>query len=374
MTDRIRAEHPELGLLRPVREWEERELCAVAADGPVVLVDVSPYGSHALLVTESSVDAVPLPGLDPATTAARRRTFEEALVRLETPGVSRRQSQRAQQDVRETLGWLWQTVTGPVLDRLPAATRVWWSPGGRLGTLPLHAAQPDGAPGALDRVVSSYTPTLRALDHARRRLARPAGRGTLVVSVAQAAGQSPLPGAHHEAEQLARDLPGVTLLADARATHSAVVAALHDHAHVHFACHALGDTERPSGSRLVLHDHLQHPLTVRDLARLRLPSVRLAYLSACDTLRTSPELADEAVHIVSAFQIAGFPHVVGSLWHVDDVIGAEVARGVYAALDAGDATLDVARTAEALHQAVRALRDTYPRTPSLWACQVHAGP
>ncbi|MFJ8085564.1 CHAT domain-containing protein [Streptomyces sp. NPDC096205] len=241
-------------------------------------------------------------------------------------------------------------------------------------TLPLHAAQPDGAPGALDRVVSSYTPTLRALDHARRRLARPAGRGSLVVSVAQAAGQSPLPGAHREAEQLAGALPGVTLLADARATHSAVVATLHDNAHVHFACHALGAPDRPSGSRLVLHDHLQHPLTVRDLARLRLPSVRLAYLSACDTLRTSPELADEAVHIVSAFQIAGFPHVVGSLWHVDDVIGAEVARGVYAALDAGDGTLDVARTAEALHQAVRALRDAYPRTPSLWACQAHAGP
>ncbi|WP_327686632.1 hypothetical protein [Streptomyces sp. NBC_00467] len=46
---------------------------------------------------------------------------------------------------------------------------------------------------------------------------------------------------------------------------------------------------------------------MRHLARLRLPSVRLAYLSACDTLRTSPELADEAVHIVSVLQIAGFP-------------------------------------------------------------------
>ncbi|MFJ5775316.1 CHAT domain-containing protein [Streptomyces sp. NPDC093094] len=374
VTDRIRAEHPGLGLLRPVRDREESELRAAAADGPVVLVDVSPHGSHALVVTETSVDAVPLPGLDPEATAARRRTFEDALVRLRTPGISRRQSQRAQQDVRQTLGWLWQAVTGPVLDRLPAATRVWWSPGGLLGTLPLHAAGPDGAPGALDRVVSSYTPTLRALHHARRRLSRPAGRGTLVVSVAQAAGQAPLPGARREADRLTRVLPGASLLADSSATHSAVVAALHRNAHVHFACHALGDLERPSGSRLVLHDHLERPLTVRDLARLRLPSVRLAYLSACDTLRTSPELADEAVHIVSAFQMAGFPHVIGSLWHVDDVIGAEVAHGVYAALDTGDGTLDVTRTAEALHHAVRALRDTYPRTPSLWACQVHAGP
>ncbi|MFI8090201.1 CHAT domain-containing protein [Streptomyces sp. NPDC086080] len=375
LTDRIRAEHPELGMLRPVRDWDERELRATAAAGPVVLVNVSPHGSDALVVTGHSIDAVPLPGLDPRTTTMRRQTLQDALLRIETPGTSRKQSQRAQQDVRETLAWLWQTATGPVLDHLPGATRVWWSPGGLLGTLPLHAAAPaDGAPGALDRVVSSYTPTLRALHHARRRAARPAGTGTLVVSVERATGQAPLPGARREAEHLARTLPGAALLADTSATHSAVVSALHRHAHAHFACHALGDLEHPSGSRLVLHDHTEHPLTVRDLARLRLPSVRLAYLSACATLRTSPELADEAVHIVSAFQMAGFPHVVGSLWHVDDVIAAEVALSVYETLDTGDGTLDVARTAEALHRAVRTLRDTYPGTPSLWACQVHAGP
>ncbi|MEV5551802.1 CHAT domain-containing protein [Streptomyces sp. NPDC052309] len=382
LTSRIRAEHPGLGLLRPVREWDERELRATAAAGPVVLVNVSPYGSHALVVTERSVDAVPLPGLDPGTTAARRRTFEEALVRIEAPGTPRKQSQRAQQVVRSTLAWLWQAVTGPVLDHLgvPAAPagpwpRLWWSPGGALGTLPLHAAAPaDGTPGALDRVVSSYTPTLRALHHARKRAARPAGTGTLVVSVAEAAGAAPLPGARRESEHLAALLPGAAVLADASATRSAVVSALPRHAYAHFACHALSDLERPSDSRLILDDHTAHPLTVRDLARLRLPSARLAYLSACDTLRSSPELADEAVHIVSAFQMAGFPHVVGSLWHVVDAIGAETARNVYAALHTGDGALEVSRTARALHATVRALRDTYPDTPSLWACQVHAGP
>ncbi|WP_328907864.1 CHAT domain-containing protein [Streptomyces sp. NBC_00234] len=382
LTARIRAEHPGLGLLRPVREWDERELRATAEAGPVVLVNVSPYGSDALVVTGRSIEAVPLPGLDPRTTATRRRTFEDALVRIEAPGTSRKQSHRAQQVVRETLAWLWQAVTGPVLDhlRLPAAPngplpRIWLSPGGALGTLPLHAAAPaEGVPGALDRVVASYTPTLRALHHARQRVARPAGAGTLLVSVAQADGQAPLPGARREADHLAQLLPDAALLADTAATHAAVVSALPRCAYAHFACHAFGDLERPSASRLVLHDHTERPLTVRDLARLRLPSARLAYLSACDTLRTSPELADEAVHIVSALQIAGFPHVVGSLWHVDDTIGAVVAQGVYEALSTGGGALDVERTAEALHATVRKLRDTYPRTPSLWACQVHAGP
>ncbi|WP_354392110.1 CHAT domain-containing protein [Streptomyces atratus] len=246
-----------------------------------------------------------------------------------------------------------------------------------MGTLPAHAAAPadtDAVHGALDRVVSSYTPTLRALHHARRRAARAAGGGTLVVSVAEAAGQAALPGARSEAEHLARLLPGAELLADAAATHSAVLSALHRHAYAHFACHALGDLERASGSRLVLHDHTERPLTVRELARLRLPSVRLAYLSSCDTLLTSPELADEAVHIVSAFQMAGFPHAVGSLWHVDDMIGREVVLGVYDALDRGDGTLDVARTAEATARPRTDPARHLSQTPSRWACQVPAGP
>ncbi|MEU3660241.1 CHAT domain-containing protein [Streptomyces sp. NPDC032940] len=382
LTRRIRAEHPGLGLLRPVREWDESELRATAAAGPVVLVNVSPHGSDALVVTGRSVDAVPLPGLDPRTTAEHREAFEEALVRIEAPGTAPRHALRAQQTVRDALDWLWRTVTGPVLDHLglparPAGPwpRVWWSPGGALGTLPVHAAAPaDGGPGALDRVTSSYTPTLRALHHARQRVARTTGGTTLVVGVARAAGAAPLPGARRESEHLAGLLPGAAVLADAAATHAAVVSALPRHAHAHFACHALSDLERPSESRLVLHDHTGRPLTVRDLARLRLPSARLAYLSACGTLRSSPDLADEAVHIVSALQMAGFPHVVGSLWHVVDAIGAEVARGVYEELHTGDGALDVSRTAGALHTAVRALRDLYPVTPSLWACQVHAGP
>ncbi|WP_151480330.1 CHAT domain-containing protein [Streptomyces albicerus] len=382
LTSTIRAEHPELQLFRPVREWAESELRATACDGPVVLVNVSEFGSDALVVTASAIEAVPLPGLTPPEVARYEKAFQDAVRRLDDPRTTTKESLRAQEEVRDTLAWLWRQVTGPVLDHLGIRhdphgpwPRLWWSPGGTLSSLPLHAASPaDGSPGALDRAVSSYTPTLRALHHARDLSTRPAGTGTLVVAVTEADGLPPLPAARAEAEQLGRLLPTATVLSGESATHTAVVSALSRHAYAHFACHAQGDLQRPSGNRLVLHDHAERPLTVRDLARLRLPSVRLAYLSACDTLRTTPELADEAVHIVSAFQMAGFPHVVGSLWHVDDTIGARVAEDVYGALHTGNGRLDVARTAEALHTTVRALRGTYPATPSLWACQVHAGP
>lgn len=90
------------------------------------------------------------------------------------------------------LEWLWDHITGPILSHLgycashPAAwPRVWWCPTGPLTLLPLHAAGHHGTGDAVyDRVVSSYTTTLRA--HARACAAEPAPperEGMLIVSV-----------------------------------------------------------------------------------------------------------------------------------------------------------------------------------------------
>ncbi|MEU0687412.1 CHAT domain-containing protein [Streptomyces uncialis] len=394
---RIRTEHPGLGLFRPVREWDDAELRATAARGPVVLLYVPPppelpgTDSHApaggaLIVTADRVDSLPLPGLTARDAGTLTARFQEALALLATPDCPRKRALEAQAAVRDTLDWLWTTVTGPVLGHLGLTAepppgqdppRIWWSPGGPLGALPLHAAAPGGTgSGALDRVVSSYTPTLRALRHARaRERGRPAAAGRpLIVSVPEAEGLPPLPGACGEARLLTELLGDVTVLDGAAATKAAVQRHLTDHPYAHFACHVVSDPLRPSLTRLALHGPAPASPTVRDLARLRLPDARLAYLSACDTLRTSPELADESVHVVSAFQMAGFPHVVGSLWSVDDTVAARTAQAVYERLTAAGGPPAVGGTARALHHAVRALRADYPLTPSLWACQVHAGP
>ncbi|WP_039947459.1 CHAT domain-containing protein [Streptomyces sp. NRRL S-118] len=385
LLEEIRSRHPELRLFRPVREWDVSELRAGAEAGPVVLIAVSAYGSCALVITISAIEAVPLHRATPEAAAERNAVFQDALALLGAPDCTHRQALRAQAVVRDVLAWLWSAVTGPVLRHLglhrppapgAARPRLWWSAGSSLGALPLHAAAPDdGSPGALDLVVSSYVPTLRALRHARARVAAPAPEdtGLLIVAVPDPEGLPRLPEARREAEWLAGALPGARMLSDHRATGEAVGARLREHAYVHFACHAMGDPLRPSGNRLVLHDHAERPLTVRDVARLRLPDARLAYLSACDTLRTGPTLADESVSIVSAFQMAGFPHVIGALWPVDDAVGARIARTVYGSLHTGDGGLRVTSTAEALHTAVREVRADYPATPSLWACLVHAG-
>jgi CHAT domain-containing protein len=56
----------------------------------------------------------------------------------------------------------------------------------------------------------------------------------------------------------------------------------------------------------------------------------LAFLSPCSTAEvTVPEFAEEGLHLTSAFQLAGFAHVVGSLWPVDDNICVDVAQKFY---------------------------------------------
>jgi CHAT domain-containing protein len=142
---------------------------------------------------------------------------------------------------------------------------------------------------------------------------------------------------------------------------------------VHFACHAASDAAAPSRSLLLLHDHDSAPLTVARLAPVDFRQAKLAYLSACRTPFTGrAELADEAIHLTSAFALAGFSQVVGTLWEIDDAAALEITEGFYTSLRSGG-TLNVSDAARALHRATRALRDKYPAAPALWSGHVHAG-
>ena len=347
-----------------------------AAHGPVILVNVSRHRCDALVLTSDGLRVVPLPGL--TLDAALRRTVAFLSV-LEQPGG---RDDASEAELSAALAWLWDTVAGPVLDALgltappgPGAgwPRVWWIPAGPLAFLPLHAAGHHGTAGArsvLDRVVSSYAPTLRTLAHARRP-ARGAAASFLVVAVPAAPGARRLRGAAAEAAELAILLPGARLLRDAGATREAVIAGLREHAWLHFSGHGSADPGRPSRSQLIVQDYAAHPLTVADISRLNLEAAEFAYLSACTTARSGFGLADEALHLASAMQLAGYRHVVGTLWEISDAMAVVVARRVYAALGAPRPAAD--RAAAAVHAAVRAARDQYPSVPSLWAAHVHVG-
>ncbi|WP_265869181.1 CHAT domain-containing protein [Streptomyces sp. SKN60] len=389
---------------------DENALLACAEDGPVVLAYCSGYRSDALVLRPEGVLLVPLPRATPDAVGAQADRLRRALADAMDPA----RDKAAQRTVAEVLAWTWDHVTGPVLDRLglsgaPGAgagggaggelPRLWWSPGGTLAALPLHAAghhddssgvvpQGTGGPGpggpgpaprtVMDRVVSSYTPTVRALRYARDRAAAPCPAGRLLaVALPDTPGARPLGGARREAETLRALLPTDVLYGE-EATFDRVMAALPDHPCVHFACHGVSEPAAPSAGRLLVHDHSTRPLTVRQIARLDLPAARLVVLSACETARADGHLADESIHITSAFQLAGYPHAVGTLWPVHDAVAVRVTRLLYRRLrtdgdgDGGPA-LDDSRTAAALHLAVRECRAAFAASPSLWAAHIHAG-
>ncbi|MFE9746824.1 CHAT domain-containing protein [Saccharothrix saharensis] len=354
-------------------------------DGPVVLINVHDTRCDALVVRrDGPVEHIGLPDLTAAEIGNRATAYLRALRVLGRPAVPGDLTRTsAKQTLHVTLEWLWDTVAGPVLDHLGLADgeRLWWCPTGLLTLLPLHAAgyhDPADTPAGrtvLDRVVSSYTPTLRAL--ARARKADPpatADRRLLAVSLPETpAGDvalSPLPGARAEAGFFERAMPGShTLRLGEEATHATVTADLRTHAYAHFACHGGQDLDDPSTGALYLWDK---PLTVLDVAGLDLGHAELAYLSACHTAVGGTTLPDESIHLAAALQLAGYRHVIATLWTVTDRTAVDVATSVYTALLDGSG-LDLGDTARVLHRTVRALRDADPRDPTRWAPYIHAG-
>jgi tetratricopeptide (TPR) repeat protein len=362
------------------------QLARQAPDGSVVYVTTSQYRCDAIILAGSPgehVRAVPLPGLTYRDAYRHAGNLGISLQIIADSTIDPMRRITAQQEIRKTLKWLWESVAEPVLKRLghvktPADgqewPRVWWCPVGVLAFLPLHAAgQADtgGQDTVLDRVVSSYTTTVRALGHARSRRPAPEGNSTLIVPAPDLPG-APLPAVSDEIRAITRLVPDARLLL--APTRAEVLAALPDHPIAHFACHGQANRADPTRSQLILTDHADAPLTVADISALDM-SGTLSFLSACDTSITSPQLADESLHITSAFQIAGYQHVIGTLWSVDDRTTPGLVDSFYRDITRdGRVPPDPESSAVALHRAVRELRKRYPNTPTLWAAHVHVGP
>lgn len=373
------------------------ELLREAAYGPVVTINVSTHRGDALMLTAECIQSIELPGLNFETLFEQVSAFSTALedsLQAETYITAR---DDASARLNKVLGWLWDVVTGPILDALGLAPaddvplpRVWWVPSGLLNLLPLHAAgyhSEGGTRTVMDRVVSSYIPTIRALGHARQ-LSKPgsASDRSLVVAMPTTPGlpDGDLPQARAEAAKVEHRLPAPITLAEPNGpvgpvdqipTTETTLGHLADCAFAHFACHGVSDPDDPAQSRLLLHDHRERPLTVASLAAITLRNARLAYLSACETaLGLDPRLLDEAIHLAGAFQLAGFPHVIGTFWVISDHYSADIAESFYCHLSKhGNDPLNTDEAARALHAVIRNARDESPLLASRWAAYLHTG-
>ncbi|MEV6717654.1 CHAT domain-containing protein [Lentzea sp. NPDC051208] len=344
LVDSIRSLPGFAGFLRPPAV---QELVNAVGRGPVVVVNVSALRCDALVIAEGDVVPVALPELRLDDLAARAERFRLAPA----------------DEIDSVLSWLGRVV----VERLPLPTdpahtapaRLWWIPTGPMSALPLHAAT-----DVVDRFVSSCAPTLRSLVSVWEASAITRPDDPLIVAVPVAPGVPDLPAAQDEADDIAARFARPHVLTADRALRQTVLKALSRHRWVHFACHATSSGIGGEG-RLVLWDHIEEPLSVNDIARLRLARAEIAFLSACETSAAPPELTDESLHITGAFHMAGFRHVIGTLWPVGDRTAQLVASHYY------DALAETSSPAIALHTAVRKVRGS--RTPAQWAPFVHVG-
>jgi tetratricopeptide (TPR) repeat protein len=434
--DRLTGQIRELpGMAGFLRRPHFEDIASAAASGPVIFLNVSELRSDALVLRPSGVEAINLNAVTPANVAQHVtmlgdavRAFESAKASVQERGTAAAQEaiKQAELAAGAVLDWLWRAVVAPVLAPVsyapgsqrtpgewassaraagqqaagPAAgqlPRVWWLPVGLLSFLPIHAAvSRAGGTGALDLVVSSYAPTVAALTQARKNQ-RPlaAHEDMLVITMPVTPGAAELPGAAEEAELLTKrfrvgQVLGSWSRATGQATRESVTDALPRHAFAHFACHASCDSKDPAASVLRLQDHQATPLTMADILALSLECGQLAYLSACETAITTPELANEGLHLMTAFGLAGYPQVIGTLWRIDDSAGYLMTDSIYRSMsqpaEPGEPSGTAARSgpgelaepqpqlaASALHAATLKLRQQFPADPILWAAHIHSG-
>jgi len=291
-----------------------------ARDEPLVYLVAATPGGLALVVRGSDVVHVPLDGMT-----------AEAVAGIVSGFAAAHQPYRAGQDGSEdrweacldrTTRWLWTEVMGPVAAELAGRPGAVLVAGGLLGLLPLHAAwRPDpGAPTGrrylLDDLAVRYIPNARALTTARSLATAPADPLMAVIDPPRADPVGRLARSPVEVAAAVAGFPGsAEPITGPGATAEMVRRALAGAGTAHFACHGEAELDRPLDSRLKLAG--DDDLRLRDLLAMRL-RLRLAVLSACETLPPGTELPDEVVSLPTGLLQAGVGGVVASMWAVPD--------------------------------------------------------
>lgn len=115
-------------------------------------------------------------------------------------------------------------------------------------------------------------------------------------------------------------------------------------------------------------------LTVGTMSSINTERSSLAFLSACCTAENAVSvLMHEGIHLAGAFQLAGYPHVIASLWEADDALSVAVAEKFYLIVFAESGVVGHDKIAYALHDAVLAAQQICDE-PLSWATIIHFGP
>ena len=358
-------------------------LNCVTSHGPVIIVNQTDpqFPSHIILLLK---DSCPFIISTPSNFSDRANQLENDLLRVrKEKGLDSKDYDRT---LASVLADLYELVGKRVIDRLrkfkvPEKSRVWWCPTGAFCSLPLHAMGPipsdDGNELYFsDLYIPSYTPSLSALIESRKRGSLSDASDSSKPSILLVAQPDTLPGAVGEITTIVLNTKtAVTTLISSVATPQTVIEGLRSHRFAHFACHGLLETDKPFDASLELHGD---NLTLLSIVGSQLPTAEFAFLSACHTAElTEGSLSDEGLHLAAAMQYCGFRSVVGTMWAMADMDGADLSKHFYKAIFADKADQNGVpyheRSARALQMAVKKLRKKRGMTLERWVNFVHYG-
>ncbi|KAG1726838.1 CHAT domain-containing protein, partial [Suillus lakei] len=333
----------------------------VAEEGPVIIVNASRYSCGALIILNAQ-DPVHVP-LDTAQADISELSSEFQFLSEQF------NSSDHHHKVVGILRQLWDYVVHPIVQALEESkvlpgSRIWWCPTAEFTLLPLHAAGPyEKKKDNLSNIyISSYTPTLATLVHARQRVSRDASTQCFVaVGQANPNGGKGLRCVAPELDVVAQRLKPVvlsfTLLEGSDTTVHGALEALNHTQWLHLACHGMPDRKQPFESSFAMRDG---PLMIKDIIRSNWQDLEPAFLSACHTTVGDEKSPDELIHLAAAMQFSGFRSVIGFVWSVDDEVARQVVSAFYGRLVDSSGKLDCTWAAVALHKAMKSLRKKIP--------------
>jgi hypothetical protein len=154
------------------------ELMELVTATPIVIFNAAQLRCDGIIVNNGEIRVVPLPNLKYGDLDEKTEQFYENILKT---SLALKSYSTARNEVIEMLEWLWDVAVSLVLENIgidgtPEASnqwpRIWWIGTGLFNVMLIHAAgyhNLGSTRSVLDRVISSYTPTIKALVHSKNK-------------------------------------------------------------------------------------------------------------------------------------------------------------------------------------------------------------